>query len=232
MATIQVNCRFCSQSNAVRKHGKGVAGYQRFRCLDCQRTFQLDYAYEASKPGVKDKILEMAMNSSGVRDTGRVLKVAYNTVLRTFKKLSPRQVTTIPFDIANIELICEVDEQWSFVGNKKNQRWLWYAWEPRYKRIIAHAFGKRDTEAFNQLQRLLSKFTIPFYCTDDYRVYSANLPREKHIIGKRYTQRIERTNLTLRTRLKRLVRKTIGFSRSEEMHDKVIGTFIEREFYY
>ncbi|TFZ58064.1 IS1 family transposase, partial [Photobacterium damselae subsp. piscicida] len=25
-------------------------------------------------------------------------------------------------------------------------------------------------------------------------------------------------------RLKRLVRKTIGFSKSEEMHDKVIGT--------
>ncbi|WP_299695528.1 IS1 family transposase, partial [uncultured Vibrio sp.] len=64
------------------------------------------------------------------------------------------------------------------------------------------------------------------------RVYSANLPRETHIIGKRYTQRIERTSLPLRTRLKRLVRKTISFSRSEEMHDKVIGAFIEREFYY
>ncbi len=55
MATIQVNCLFCSQSNAVRKHG------------------------------VKDKILGMAMNSSGVRGTARVLKVAYNTVLRTLK---------------------------------------------------------------------------------------------------------------------------------------------------
>jgi transposase-like protein len=44
MATILVNCRFCNQSNAVRKHGKGAAGYQGFRCLDCQRTFQLDYA--------------------------------------------------------------------------------------------------------------------------------------------------------------------------------------------
>ena len=104
-----------------------------------------------------------------------------------------------------------MDEQWSFVGKKRNQRWLWYAWEPRYKRVIAHAFGKRDTDAFKELQRLLSKFTIPFYCTDDYGVYSANLPIEKHIIGKRYTQRIERTNLTLRSRLKRLVRKTIGF---------------------
>ena len=98
--------------------------------------------------------------------------------------------------------------------------------------MIAHAFGRRDTEAFNELQRLLSKFTIPFYYTDDYRVYSANLPAEKHIIGKRYTQRIERTNLTLRSRIKRLVRRTIGFSKSEEMHDKVIGTFIEREYYY
>ena len=85
MATIQVKCRFCRQHKAVRKHGKGVAGHQRFRCLDCKRTFQLEYAYEASKPGVKDKIVEMAMNSAGVRDTGRVLKVAYNTVLRTLK---------------------------------------------------------------------------------------------------------------------------------------------------
>ncbi|TVO33230.1 IS1 family transposase, partial [Vibrio algivorus] len=37
---------------------------------------------------------------------------------------------------------------------------------------------------------------------------------------------------TLRSRIKRLVRRTIGFSKSEEMHDKVIGTFIEREYYY
>ncbi|MFC5080642.1 IS1 family transposase [Vibrio thalassae] len=57
------------------------------------------------------------------------------------------------------------------------------------------------------------------------------LPREKHIVGKRFTQRIERTNLTLRSRLKRLVHGTIGFSKSEQMHDKVSGTFIEREFY-
>ncbi|WP_299013434.1 IS1 family transposase [uncultured Photobacterium sp.] len=49
----------------------------------------------------------------------------------------------------------------------------------------------------------------------DFRVYSSNPPLEKHITGKLFTQRIERQNLTLRTRLKRLNRKTIGFSRSE-----------------
>ncbi|MEI8671034.1 IS1 family transposase [Vibrio sp. SA48] len=232
MATIQVQCRFCNKTEPVRKHGKGHSGFPRFRCLDCRKSFQLDYVYEARKPDVKEKIVDMAMNSSGVRETARVLNVAYNTVLSTFKKLSPRQVTSIPFDRANITLICEVDEQWSFVGNKKNRRWLWYAWEPRYKRIIAHSFGKRNTDALRALLALLAPFDIRFFFTDDLTVYTKELPREKHVVGKRFTQRIERTNLTLRSRLKRLVRKTIGFSKSEEMHDKVIGTFIEREFYW
>ncbi|EDS7122299.1 IS1 family transposase, partial [Salmonella enterica] len=43
--------------------------------------------------------------------------------------------------------------------------------------------------------------------------------------------RIERENLNLRNRLKRLNRKTLGYSKSAEMHDKIIGTFIEREHY-
>ena len=140
-------------------------------------------------------------------------------------------MTNLPFAQLDIELICEVDEQWSFVGNKKNRRWLWYAWEPRYKRIIAHAFGKRNNETLAQLLSLLSPFEIGIYCTDHFGAYKSALAKEKHIIGKRFTQRIERTNLTLRSRIKRLVRRTIGFSKSEEMHDKVIGTFIEREFY-
>ena len=47
MATIEVACRFCEQTKPVKKHGTGLTGHQRFRCLDCKRTFQLDYAYEA-----------------------------------------------------------------------------------------------------------------------------------------------------------------------------------------
>jgi insertion element IS1 protein InsB len=46
--------------------------------------------------------------------------------------------------------------------------------------------------------------------------------------GKRNTQQIERKYLTLRTRIKRLVRKTICFSRSVQMHDIVLGLFINR----
>ena len=49
-----------------------------------------------------------------------------------------------------------------------------------------------------------------------------------HMVGKRNTQKIERKHLTLRTRIKRLARKTICFSKSIVMHDVVIGLFINR----
>ncbi len=50
--------------------------------------------------------------------------------------------------------------------------------------------------------------------------------------GKIFTQRIERNNLTLRTRIKRLARKTFCFSRPVELHEKVIGSFIEKYMFY
>ncbi|WP_425428930.1 IS1 family transposase [Aphanothece hegewaldii] len=93
---------------------------------------------------------------------------------------------------------------------------------------MAYVFGRRKDEVFLKLKVLLEPFGIKKYCTDGYEAYSRNLPAEKHEIGKRKTQKIERKHLTLRTRIKRLQRKTICFSRSEEMHDIVIGLFINR----
>jgi len=49
-----------------------------------------------------------------------------------------------------------------------------------------------------------------------------------HEIGKRNTQKIERKHLTLRTRIKRLARKTICFSKTILMHDIIIGVYINR----
>ena len=122
----------------------------------------------------------------------------------------------------------ELDEQWSFVGSKKNQMWLWYALEKRNKKVLAFVFGKRTDNAFESLLNLLKSIHIDKYYTDDWSSYSKYLEHPKHIIGKRDTQNIERKNLDLRTRIKRLTRRTICFSKSEEMHRKVIGSFINK----
>jgi len=46
----------------------------------------LTYRYRACEPGIKEKIIDMAINGSGIRDTGRVLKINKNTVIQTLKK--------------------------------------------------------------------------------------------------------------------------------------------------
>lgn len=99
MANLLVNCPSC-QSEWVYRHGTARSGLQRYRCRDCHHCFQLEYVYEANKPGVTDKISTMAMNGSGVRDTGRVLGISITTVIVHLKnsphRLSRRSRSTKP----------------------------------------------------------------------------------------------------------------------------------------
>lgn len=127
-----------------------------------------------------------------------------------------------------LPLALELDEQWSFVQNKSNQRWLWLAINHYTSEIIAYTFGGRTDIALKQLKHLLSPFSITKYFTDGLGAYQRLLPHELHEEGKRNTQKIERKFLTFRTRIKRLARRTICFSKSEWMHDIVIGLFINR----
>ena len=81
---------------------------------------------------------------------------------------------------------------------------------------------------FLKLKERLDPFGLTHDSTDKWGAYTRHLDPEQHTIRKRGTQKIERKHLTLRARIKRLVRKTICFSKSTQMHDIVIGLFVNR----
>src|SRR5215203_1736925 len=88
MAEAGVKCPHC-QSEAVVKYGKTSTGKERFRCQQtpqCGRTFLRSYAYPGCLPTVKQQIVDMTLNGSGIRDIARVLQVGPNTVLKELKK--------------------------------------------------------------------------------------------------------------------------------------------------
>jgi insertion element IS1 protein InsB len=126
------------------------------------------------------------------------------------------------------ETEAEADEMWSFVRRKNNQRWLWHAIDHHSGKVLAYVFGRRQDEAFLKLKTLLEPFGITRYYTDYWGAYTRHIDADKHVPGKRNTQKIERKHLTLRARIKRLARKTICFSKSIQMHDIVIGLFVNR----
>jgi insertion element IS1 protein InsB len=140
------------------------------------------------------------------------------------ERLSPSHVEVV---LERVEE-AEVDEMWSFVGKKQEPRWLWHALDHRTRQVLAYVFGRRKAEVFLQLKALLTPFGITRYYTDYWGAYARHLAPEGHRPGKHNTQQIERKHLTLRTRIKRLVRKTICFSKSITMHDIVIGLYINR----
>lgn len=122
----------------------------------------------------------------------------------------------------------ELDEMWRYLGKKDNPRWLWHAIDHHTGKVLAYVFGRRKAEVLLQLKKLLEPFGISRYYTDGWGAYERHIEAEKHAVGKQHTQRIESKHINLRTRIKRLVRRTICFSKSERMHDIVIGLFINR----
>jgi transposase-like protein len=80
-----ISCPHC-QSNDLKKHGKSRNGTQRWRCNVCSRGFQLMYTYNGHRPGIKAQIDAQILNSSGVRDTARILKINPGTVCDHLKK--------------------------------------------------------------------------------------------------------------------------------------------------
>ena len=88
MVLMPVCCPLCGEASVV-KRGKTGQGKQRYLCLNggCpKRTFILDYTYNGLLPDVKARIVDMAVNGSGIRDTARVLRVSPNTVINELKK--------------------------------------------------------------------------------------------------------------------------------------------------
>ncbi len=176
MPFIAVRCPHC-QSDQIVKRGKTARGTQRYLCqntLCAKGSFLLDYCNRGCLPEVKQTIIDMSLNASGVRDTTRSLHICPNTVLRELKKketalesVNTSVLRTLnPAEVAwDMERAgeAEMDEMWSFVGNKGNPRWLWHAIDHHTGKVLAYVFGRRTDEVFLQLKALLEPFGLTRY---------------------------------------------------------------------
>jgi IS1 family transposase/transposase-like protein len=218
----EVTCPRCG-SLSVKKNGTTANRKQRFKCKDCSRQFILDYTYQGCRPELRQLIVPMTLNGSGISDICRVLKVSTNTVLKTIRQQAARIAEpVVPARITELE----IDEMWSFVGKKENPCWLWYGFDASRQKVVCWYLGRRTDESCKRLLEQLNSCHVMRYCTDELESYQKFLPPAQHWVGKEGTQRIERNNLNFRTHLKRLQRQTICFSKADDMHHAVTKLYI------
>lgn len=126
--------------------------------------------------------------------------------------------------------VLELDELWSFVYEKQRKRWVWLALCRRTRQVVAYAIGNRGEETCRKLwERIPESYREGLFYSDFWESYQKVFPEDRHrAVGKEsgQTSHVERWNCTLRQRLGRFVRKTLSFSKSEEMHEICLVLFL------
>ena len=80
------------------------------------------------------------------------------------------KTSTAPVVVVRVE-DAEMDEMWSFVQSKKQQRWLWHAIDHRTGAVLAYVLAPHTDAALEQLQQLLAPFSIRQFYTDSWGAY-------------------------------------------------------------
>jgi|GEM_PF-18726 len=208
-----MQCQYC---NASCKKKGWYKQTQKYQCTACSKYQRLSYSYQKTSFNQLQQIIVFNNEGLGIRSIGRILQIAPTTVQRKILGLAKAVNPSLLLE-TNQEY--EVDELCTFVGNKSPTTYTYisYAINRKTKQVMGFVTGSRSKENLRPLiDRLISLSPKRIY-TDKLNVYPLLIPSSLHRNYQYATNRIERFNLTLRTRLKRLGRKTICFSKSIEM---------------
>lgn len=120
----------------------------------------------------------------------------------------------------------EVDEMYTYIGNKESSCYIIYALNKATRKVVDFVLGGRTRENISKIINQVKALNPKCIYTDKLNVYPALMDNIKHITQQYNINHIERMNLNLRTHLKRLSRKTICFSRSKEMLESCLKIYL------
>lgn len=206
------------------KAGKSRNRAQRYRCKQCMKYQLLAYqkkAYTSDTEGLVSIYLE----GCGIRSLGRIYGISPGTVLNRIRSAARDSELRSVFKPG---LCYEMDELHANVGRKGKEVYISYAMERDSRQVVDFVVGRRTKESISKVVEKVLSFMPDRVYTDGLNIYPSMLPKHLHKVSRFMTNGIERYNLTLRTHLKRLSRKTICFSRSVEMLEASLRLYFNR----
>ena len=121
--------------------------------------------------------------------------------------------------------VFEVDELWTYLNRKDNEHWMAYAIDRRTRSVVDFVVGKRAKSTLKELIDRLLRLNPKVIRTDKLTLYEYLISKQLHRRGAAVINRIERKNLSIRTHLKRLSRRTICFSHSLKMLESCLRIY-------
>lgn len=225
------SCPSC-HSTKVKKNGKTHYGKQNHRCKACGRQFVAGSEHIKGE-GVRRLVARCLKERLSLRAVSRVFGVSLKWVVDYSRELwqqTPDDLGVtdeVAVGISESQVFgIQLDEMWSFVKRRADKRWIWVAYDPVKRLVVACHFGDRSTDSAGKLWgKIPQAVKGANFETDDWEAYKSVIPEQQHKVGKDLTYYIEGFMATIRARVSRLVRKALSFSKKEQWHDKAIAWF-------
>jgi IS1 family transposase len=222
------DCHSCK----IKKNGFTHYGKQNHKCKICNRQFVLNNKHTV-KSDRRDRITKALKERISLCGICRIFDVSLNWLQSFAHKTweqTPNDLGLLQQHIDRIKKLqvfgIQADELWSFVYEKTRKRWIWVAYDPVNRLVIAHHIGGRGKKAAKKFwNKIPPTLRTCNFETDDWEAYRSIIPQHLHKVGKDLTFYIEGFNATIRARVSRLVRKTLSFSKSDKWHNLSIAWF-------
>jgi transposase-like protein/IS1 family transposase len=180
--TIGLSCPQC-HGRSIKRNGKKYNSKQNYRCKDCGRQFitEADKSYCGCLQGIGELVKRMFVRGSGIRDISFILCISIKKALKilttSIYHLTPKRKHYGAL---------EIDEFWTYVGNKKNKLWLIYAYDRASGEIVAFAWGKRDLKTANKQRKRIKRLGITYgrIATDDGQSFITTFLQDTHDVAR------------------------------------------------
>ena len=214
-----MRCIYCNET--VIKKGKRK-GIQKYQCKACKCYQQAVYTKQRINMEKYHDVKRLNNEGNGISNIARLLEISKSSVQRVIIRIASALQMSVYEETGQCY---QVDELRTYCGNKGNECWVMYGINPKTGKVIASAFGRRTKENIKKVIDKLLTFNPKRIYTDGLNIYPALIPKAIHRVFEYCTNNIERYNLTLRTHLKRLCRKTICFTKSIFMLEYCVSLY-------
>jgi len=170
-----MDCPRCF-NNVYTKSGSAKCK-PRYKCKSCNYRYTVAYKSTSKPPETRRLALKMYLEGLGFRQIGRILDISHITVYQWIRKCGS---STLPRPTAPVK-VAELDEMHTYVGEKRNYKWIWIAVDILGKRFINFVCGDRSTATGLKLWDKIKHLQVNSYATDYWRSYEDFIPPEKHI---------------------------------------------------
>ncbi|MBS1637735.1 MAG: IS1 family transposase [Bacteroidetes bacterium] len=214
-----MNCKHCNAPCIKKGYSKRT---QRYQCKACRRYQQQQYKYRLCQKEDEQTILKLNNIGVGISGIARFTGISKTHILNRIKQIASKLTKPV---IVEQEQEYEVDELYTYIGRKDNPYYVVYAINKTTRQVIDMIVGKRTKETLRQVIESIKLLRPKKIYTDHLNIYAGLMDRSIHCQNAYQINHIERFNLTLRTHLKRLSRRTICFSRSVVMLQNVLTLY-------